>query len=151
VTRRRTGPFGDSLVRLMDGATVVAVFHYQHDRWSEHGKQSKAEFRRTDELRRLPREERDRQATGRAGWRSHQVRLIGDDPFDQAYRREWDRLPVQEIPGYREVYDFGGGRVYRAERLYPALDVVRDAGEVAVQFATLNEIIRRLRPTDASY
>ena len=150
MTRRRTGPFGDSMVRLMDGATVVAVFHYQHDRWRELGKQSKAEFRRLEELRRLPREERDRQATGRGAWTSHLVRLIGDELFDQAYRRAWDRLPVQEIPGYREVYDFGGGRVYRAERLYPALDVIRDAGGVAVQLDTLNKIMHRLRPSGPS-
>jgi hypothetical protein len=151
MTRKRTDAFGNSLVHLLEGTAVVTVFHHWGGRWREHGKQSTAEIRRLEELRRLPREERDRHATGRGAWTFHRVKLIGNEPFAEAYRAKWNGLRTEEIPGYREVYNFGRGRVYRAEKLYLALDAVRDAGEVAVQLDTLNQIIRRLRPTDASY
>jgi hypothetical protein len=150
MTRKRTDAFGNPLVYLLEDTAVVTVFHYWGGRWRELGRQSKAEFRRLEELRRLPREERDRQATGRGGWTSHRVKLIGDEPFAEAYRSAWNGLRTEEIPGYREVYDFGRGRVYRAERLYPALDAVRDAGGVAVQLDTLNKIMHRLRPSGPS-
>jgi hypothetical protein len=150
MTRKRTDAFGNPLVYLLEDMAVVTVFHYWGGQWREHGKQSKAEFRRLEELRRLPREERDRQATGRGAWTSHRVKLIGDEPFAEAYRSAWNGLRTEEIPGYREVYDFGRGRVYRAERLYPALDVIRDAGGVAVQLDTLNKIMHRLRSSGPS-
>ena len=145
MTKKGTDPFGAPLVRLMDGRTVVAVFVYSHGRWREHGKLSKAELRRHEKLLRLPDEQREARATGRNGPSGvHRVQLIGDTPFAQAYRREWDGLCLQEIPGYREVYDFGRGRAFRAERLLPALDAIRDAGRSQVQLDVLDRVIEHM-------
>jgi hypothetical protein len=141
---------GAPLVRLMDGATVVSVFVYGADRWSECGHQSQAERRFAERRRRdlgsLPsgpaREERlaqyDREAKGhRRNW-WHHVQLIDDRPFAEAYRPElWASVPLHEIPGYREVYDFGRGRAFRAEELFPMLDALRDAGLSDVQLDSL--------------
>ncbi len=140
-TKDRT-MLGEPLIRVMDGRTVVTVFVYQADgRWSEVGHQSQAERRfaerRGRELGSLPsgpaREERlaryQREAAGHVRRRGHCVQLIGDELFETAYRPElWDGVPLEEIPGYREVYDFGRGRAFRAEELLPVLDTIRDAG-----------------------
>ncbi|MDP9460841.1 MAG: hypothetical protein M3Q22_11555 [Actinomycetota bacterium] len=138
--------FGDPRIRLMDGRTVVTVFVYRVDQWSEVGHQSRAERRfherRRRELDSLPsgpaREDRrahyDREARGHVRRVGHRVQLIGNELFEKAYRPElWNGVPLHDIPGYREVYDFGGGRTFRAEELFPVLDILRDAGVPEVQ------------------
>jgi len=138
-------------VRIMDGPTVVTAFELvapddgRARWWSEIGDRSLAQLRVEARLRRAwratPADQR-----GPANWyqgehkvtHSHRVALIGDEPFERAYRPEWDGVPLPEIPGYREVYVFGRLTV-RAERLYELLDGVRAAGLDRVQLAALRK------------
>ena len=132
--------FGGPFIRVMDGRTVVTVFLYERDQWSEIGSLSKAEIllkdrrqRELDQLHGRAREERrvqyDREARGHVRRAGHRVRLIGDEPFEKAYRPDlWDGVRLHDIPGYREVYDFGRGHTFRADVLHQTLDAIRDAG-----------------------
>jgi hypothetical protein len=138
--KRDRDEMGHPLIWLMDGRTVVTRFGHVHGQWVEHGAASKAEQRFIDrrdrELGQLSgraREERraqyGREARGHLRQPLHHVRLIGDELFEKAYRPDlWDGVRLHDIPGYREVYDFGRGHTFRAEILYQTLDAIRDAG-----------------------
>ena len=67
---------------------------------------------------------------------SHLVKLIGNEPFSQAYRTEWSRLPLTDIPGYREVYRFGN-YTFGADTLFRMLDALREGGISEIQLDTL--------------
>ena len=73
---------------------------------------------------------------GRGG--SHPVRLIGNEPFDQVSRPEWNGVPLPNIPGYREVYRFGR-YTFRADTLFRALDALRDHGITEIQLDALRK------------
>jgi len=138
-------------VRIMDGPTVVTAFELvapddgRTRWWSEVGDKSQAQMR-VEEVQRRAWLATPADRRGPANWyrdghkvtHSHRVALIGDEPFERAYRPEWDGVPLPEIPGYREVYVFGQFSV-RAERLYELLDGVRSAGLDRVQLAALRK------------
>ncbi|WP_448611846.1 hypothetical protein [Geodermatophilus sp. URMC 60] len=67
---------------------------------------------------------------------SHLVKLIGNEPFAKAYRPEWSRTPLPDIPGYREVYRFGR-YTFGADTLFRMLDALRDHGVTEIQLDTL--------------
>ena len=149
--------FGGPFIRVMDGRTVVTVFLYERGQWSEIGSLSKAEImlkdrrqRELDQLHGRAREERrvqyDREARGHVRRVGHRVRLIGDEPFEKAYRPDlWDGVPLHDIPGYREVYDFGRGQAFRAEVLDQTLDAIRDAGICEVSLDALKPVYERIK------
>jgi len=143
-------------VRIMDGTTVVARFRSvpveeETRRWNIDGHTSVGQARRLFErghrgLDELPREERKRihrrDNPGHVADQSAiEVELIGDVPLEQAYRREWDGIAPEEIPGYRKVYELPGLSV-RAERLYPILDGLAEAGISRVQLDHLRKLLR---------
>ncbi len=146
------------VVRIVDGNTVVTKFGYVAGRWSERKRASRAQrrfqgryaVRRSQELAGLTDEEQwaaeeerseqlQRDGRGHAARNhGHRVQLIGDEPFSKAYRPElWSRTRLPDIPGYREVYDFGPGHAFRAEVLWPVLDAIHAAGRRQV---TLREV-----------
>ncbi len=138
-------------VRIMDGPTVVTAFELvapddgRTRWWSEVGDKSQAQMR-VEEVQRRAWLATPADRRGPANWyrdghkvtHSHRVALIGDEPFERAYRPEWDGVPLPEIPGYRESYVFGRFSV-RAERLYELLDGVRAARLDRVQLAALRK------------
>ena len=150
--RRVEGVVGTSgsqepIVRIMDGRQVVAVFHYVAGRWSERLAMSKAQSRflqrRAEELSDLSSEDQaaiyrrdDRGHEGRGG--SHRVKLIGNEPFSKAYRPEWNRTPLRDIPDYREVYRFGR-YTFGADTLFRMLDALRDQGITEIQLDALRK------------
>src|SRR4051794_20221491 len=118
------------LVRIMDGTRVVAVFHHLAGRWSERLSVSKAQsrylLRRAEELSDLSSQEQaaihrrdDRGHPSQGG--GHRVQLIGNEPFGEAYRSEWNGVPLPDIPGYREVYRFGR-YTFGADTFFRTLD-----------------------------
>lgn len=138
-------------IRIMDGATVVAVFERviaegRRPRWSQQHWTSRAAQRymrrRMDELRGLPYEQRaaiHRRDDKAHGFKSHMVQMVGDALFVDVYRPEWNGLRLSEIPGYREVYAFGK-LTLRAEKLHELLDGVHTAGLQEVQIDTLRKL-----------
>jgi hypothetical protein len=150
--------YGDPEVRLMDGQTVVAVFACWRGQWLELGRSSKAEQRRIAhrhaELKQLSgraHQERfakyDREDTRCLFMRRprHYVQLIGDEPFDSGGRRDRDGVPLEKIPGYREGFDFGRGRAFRAETFYQTLDAIRDADIGEVQLDAFKRVYERIK------
>ncbi len=150
--------YGDPEVRLMDGQTVVAVFACRRGQWLELGRSSKAEqrriARRDAELKQLSgraREERfaeyDREDKKRLFMRRprHYVQFIGDEPFDSGGRRDREEVPLEEIPGYREGFDFGRGWAFRAETFYQTLDAIRDADTGEVQLDAFKRVYERIK------
>jgi hypothetical protein len=147
--------FGDPQVKIKDGGTVVAVFACRNGQWLELGGSSKAEqqlhARRAEELRQLSgraRQERfaeyDREDERHLCRPQHYVQLIGDEPFDSGGRRDRDGVPLHEIPGYREVFDFGGGWSFRADVFYQTLDAIRAVGTGQVQLDALKRVYDRM-------
>ncbi len=133
------------IVQIMDGQRVVTVFQHVAGRWSERLKMSKAQSRflqrRAEELSDLSYEEQtaiySRDDRGHKGQgEGHRVRLIGNEPFSQAYQPEWKGVSLPDIPGYREVYRFGR-YTFRADTLFRALDALRDGGVTEIQLDAL--------------
>ncbi len=155
------------VVRIIDDTGIVVTeFGYVAGRWSERLAASRAQrrfqgrymARRQQELAGLTEEEQwadteqegerlHRQGPGHAARNhGHRVQLIGDEPFGKAYRPElWARTPLPEIPGYREVYDFGRGYVFRAEVLWPVLDAIQAAGRRQVTLRELALVYEKFR------
>ncbi len=159
-------PLGSRLiatVRLMEGKALVATFCYLDEaddvlRWREMGYRSRAwrshsakresaldgatipdEYQAAWEMREHElKTERPHHPYQRGNLHLH--RLIGDEPYNQAYRHDWDELSPSQIPGYREVYVFGR-LTARAEKLYAALDGVRAAGLDRVQLDALRKFL----------
>lgn len=145
------------IVRILDGRHVEAVFHYVGGRWSERLGMSKAQSRflgrRAEELAGLSSEEQaaifrrdDRGHPSRGG--SHRFQLIGKEPFGKAYRREWNGVPLPDIPGYREVYRFGR-YTFGADTFFRTLDTLRDGGITEIQLDTLRRYVQSYRDLSA--
>jgi hypothetical protein len=143
----RTSGSQEPTVRIMDGRQVVDVFHYVAGRWSEHLYMSRKQFRylmrRAEDLSHLSYEEQtaiyyrdDRGHPSQGG--GHRVQLIGNEPFGKAYRREWNGIPLPDIPGYRKVYRFGP-YTFGADTLFRMLDVLRDRGVTEIQLDVLRK------------
>ena len=145
-------PFGGKhpTVQIMVGRHVEAVFHHVAGRWSERLKMSKAQSRflqrRAEELSDLfygeqtaiyYRDDRGHKGQGEG----HRVRLIGNEPFSEAYRPEWNGNPLPDIPGYREVYRFGR-YTFGADTFFRALDTLRDRGITEIQISALRRYVK---------
>ena len=138
------------IVQIMDRRQVITVFHHVAGRWSERLKMSKAQSRflqrRAEELSDLFYEEQTaiyyRDDRGHKGQgEGHRVRLIGNEPFSEAYRAEWNGVPLPNIPGYREVYRFGR-YTFGADTLFRALDALRDRGITEIQLSALRRYVK---------
>ena len=146
--------------RIMIGTSVEAKFRYtQQDgapapRWGETYDRSQARKQYgLDQIdlwgaqRRISKEAGDaelarqreqgrREATGNP-YSNHLREMVGDKPIREVYRTEWDDIPWDQIPGYRQVYDFPGSISIRAEALFAMLDKLSDAGINEIQLDTL--------------
>ncbi|MGY1710743.1 hypothetical protein ACI8AC_14655 [Geodermatophilus sp. SYSU D00758] len=146
--------FGDPILRVMEGPTVIVEFLCVNGRWTPQDTRSKARQRFVE--RRMAAEEaalaagevdlwdiadahiRDDLAHNGNRWRL--TELVGDTPLHEAFRPEWHGLPPRSIPGYREVLVLGQGRTFRTERLYPLLTKIHEVGQGAVQLDTLGKV-----------
>jgi hypothetical protein len=145
------------IVRILVGQRVEAVFHYVAGRWSERGHMSKAQSRylsrRSQEVSGLSSEEQadifrknDRGHTSARG--GHRVQRIGDEPFGQAYRPEWNGVPLRNIPGYHEVFAFDRYG-FEPDTLFGTLDRLREHGVTEIQLDTLRKYVRRPPAADS--
>lgn len=144
-------------IRIMDAATVLTVMERMPPEafhpWGLTGCMSRAQYgyiqRRAEQLAGQDYQSRtaihrrdDGALEGKHDSRHIEVIMIGDQPFYDALRDhpELRRLPLRDIPGFRLVYAFPGLTV-RAERLWPKLDQLAQAGVREIQLDHLRGLI----------